>query len=1054
MDRREAIRLFIKRNSAMFRVDPFPAEVFKRLKQEFFLKFARERSVPKDSDIAAEILEGMINSAQIGNESDLESILALPFFRDKVSNKTYYRERLRLKLEKNEPLVDVSKIKEAEYGEKLKEEFKKQAREEVIQEKKEELQELDQEIAERTEQYFSVPSILDEEDYMVPEIPENGESSDLDIPYVPWWNKLGLREDPFHRLEGLEEIDRALYDQVVCKTEIFNKYVTLIEKNPKDLFRNIVVFGQFGSGKTTFFEYVEPLLYDCRIYPIYIQLGGEFEVRELVFEFRRQLNTELIRLYSVLTGRGLPSLDASDDEKAIAQLLIALADQKIERFAKGFVVFIDDLHKGDLEKAMRFMSHLQVLGSKLRRESKLNIAFFVAGSLEWEKKMTNDPLFSGSVHALERIPPLKMDIAHDAINRRLRAFAKNPDNPRQLERRFIEKIYKGLQYNGQEITFRRIMREVINEFEANHFDALSANPVKIPVSTLEEIKSVLEKDDAARRQINKLLYGAKGLKPAQKRRCFEVLVSIYERKSLPDSEIREQEAPFLQQLARAGLIRKVDEGRLVWRISKELLHVNGQIIRRYNLSLEDYLPRLYFVESQAEKRKLKLRSEEIQSLDAMLSKMKHDLVREHLESARNLHCEIIESGYKYLDSEEEANALVERCKTSLAKLTTTYQAYEKIPRSIGGSDLQILSFWKDFWWSPEVIQQFTRAVALEYEDKRRLVAQVVSIYREAFPLVFNFFKEEYEKSQQLHIPLVGLKNDEIRLLHECRDLWRENRYDEVAGRLTRVTERKLRTFLYNVFTILYGSFENRMRFLDADSRKYIAKNIEQETSKGFSVSRNEFQQLNRGQYRNLMTGMHGSPEGRHNWNCLFTSIFKGSEQELDSYLATFADFNIRVAHMKEDSIGAPEQDYVYSFLQKSMRFMMDMNNAYLRLLKPDCFRFASPSDSLFSFGNFKDRETLTPIELTKMEVERFIEAFEGKDQLKFPLDDQEYMEGIVGLEYRKIYALLALLMAGTEDQVKATKLNLRVLSTQGCELKVRLAKTTGWFSYSQEHSQQ
>jgi hypothetical protein len=1034
----------------MFRADPFPADVFKKLKREFFLQFARV-SVPKDSEIAGEILEGMINSAQIANEISLESILTLPFFRDKVSNKTYYRERLRLNLQKSEPLIDVSKVEEAEYKEKVKEELKKQAREEVIQEKKEEIQELDQEIAERTKQYLSIPSILDEEDYSVPEIPESEEPSDQEMPYVPWWNRLGLREDPFHRLEGLEEIDHALYDQIVCKTEIFNKYVTLIEKNPKELFRNVVVFGQFGSGKTTFFEYIEPLLHECRIYPIYIQLGGEFEVRELVFEFRRQLNTELIRLYSVLTGKGLPSIAASDDEKAIAQLLIALADQKIERFAKGFVVFIDDLHKGDLEKAMRFMSHLQVLGSKLRRESRLNIAFFVAGSLEWEKKMTNDPLFSGSVHALERIPPLKMDIAHDAINRRLRAFGRNPDNPRQLERRFIEKIYKGLQYSGQEITFRRVMREVINEFEANHFDALSANPIKIPISTLEEIKSVLEKDDAARKQINKLLYGAKGLKTAQKRRCLEILVSVYEKKSLLDSEIREHEAPFLQQLAHAGLIRKVDEGKLVWRVSRELLSVNRQIIGRHNLSLEDYLPRMYFVESQTERRKLKLRSEEIQSLDAMLSKMKHDLVREHLESARNLHCEIIESGYKYLDSEEEANALVERCESSLAKLTIAYQAFERIPRDISGNDLQILSFWKGFWWSPEVIQQFIRAVTLEYEDKKRLVAQVVSIYREAFPLVFNFFKEESEKSQQLHIPLVGLKNEEIRLLHECRDLWRENRYDEVAGRLTRVIERKIRTFLYDIFTILYGNFENRMRFLDSDSRKYIAKNIEQETSKGFSVSRNEFQQLNRGQYRNLMTGMHGTPEGRRNWNCMFMSTFKGSEQELDSYLGAFADFNMKVSHMKEDSIGAPEQDYVYSFMQKSIRFMIDMNNAYLRLLKSDCFRFSDPSDSRFSFCNFNDRETITPIELTKIEVERFTEAFEGKDQLKYPLDDQEYMEGIVGLEYRKIYALLALLMAGTEDQVKATKLNLRVLSTQGCELKVRLVKTTGWFSYSQEN---
>jgi hypothetical protein len=1049
LDKREAIHLFIKRNSAVFRNDPFPAQAFKKLKKGFFQNFTGI-GIPKDSEIAAEILEGMINSAQIKNETDLEEILILPFFRDRVSNKTYYHERLRLKLQKKEPFIDVSKIEDAEYAEKIKEDLKKEVRAEIIQEKEEKIQQLEDKIAVKTEEYLSIPSILDKEDYVVPEILEASEEVlDQETIYLPWWDKLGLKEDPFHLLEGLEKIDRALHDQIVCKTEIFNKYVTMIQKNPQNLYRNIVVFGQFGSGKTTFFEYIEPLLYDCRIYPIYIQLGGEFEVRELVFEFRRQLSTELSRLYAVLTGKGLPSLDTWDDEKKIAELLTMLANEEIARSAKGFVVFIDDLHKGDLDKAMRFMSHLQILGSKLRRESNFNIGFFVAGSPDWEIKMSNDPLFSGSVHTQERIPPLKLDIAFDAINKRLRVFAKNPDNPRQLERNFIEKIYKGLQYNGQEITFRRVMREVINEFEANHFDSLSTNPIKIPINVLEEIKTKLEQNYLVRGQINRLLYGAKGLKPAQKRRCLEVLVSVYVRKSIPDSEIREHEAPFLQQLAHAGLLRKVDEGKLVWRISKELLLVNKKIIQQYNLSLEDYLLKIYFAEFQAEKRKMKLQSEEIQSLNAMLSRMKRDLVREHLEGTRNLHSEIIESGYKYLNSEEEANAIIKKCIASLTKLTLAYQTYERLQRPIGGSDLEDLSFWKDFWWTPEVMQQFVRVVTSESEDKRRLVAHVVSLYREAFPLIFSFFKEEYDKSQQLHIPLVDLKNDEIKLLHDCRDLWGESDYAELASKLTKTIEKKLRVFLYDIFTLLYGDFDNRIKFLDSDSRKYINKNIQENTSKGFSVPRNEFQQLNRGQYKNLITGVHGISEGRRNWNYIFSHVFKWTEQELDSYLDMFAEINIKVSHINiEDSIRASEQDYVYNFIQKSMRFMMDINNAYLKLLKPDCVELTNPSDSRFSLSNFKDHETLIPIELTEKDIERFIEAFESKNLLKIPLDDQEYMEGVIGLQYRKIYGLIALLTAGKEDPVKAIKLNLKLISKQGSEIKVCLVKVSNWFSYS------
>lgn len=168
----------------------------------------------------------------------------------------------------------------------------------------------------------------------------------------------------------------------------------------------------------------------------------------------------------------------------------------------------------------------------------------------------------------------------------------------------------------------------------------------------------------------------------------------------------------------------------------------------------------------------------------------------------------------------------------------------------------------------------------------------------------------------------------------------------------------------------------------------------------------------------------------------------------------FAEFNIQVSHIKEDMMGPQEQDYVYSFIQKSMRFMIDINNGYLKLLNPSSFKFSSPTNSCFSFSNFKDRETLKPIELSKTDVERFTETFETKNQLRIPLDDQEYMQGVLTLNYRKIFALLALLKGGTEDQIKATKLTLELLEQRGCEIVVRLTKLTEYLSCSSEESTQ
>lgn len=148
----------------------------------------------------------MINSYQIRNEEELEKVLLLPFFRDKISNKAYYRERTRLLSQKSEPLLDVTKIQEAEYAKKVKEELKDEVRQEIIQDREEKILKLDEKIEAKNEELLSIPSILDQEDYDVPETPEKEDIAESETTYAPWWEKLGLREDPFHLLEGLDQM--------------------------------------------------------------------------------------------------------------------------------------------------------------------------------------------------------------------------------------------------------------------------------------------------------------------------------------------------------------------------------------------------------------------------------------------------------------------------------------------------------------------------------------------------------------------------------------------------------------------------------------------------------------------------------------------------------------------------------------------------------------------------------------------------------------------------------------------------------------------------------
>lgn len=1031
MDFREAINIFLKRYSSILKQDPFLSRDLKKLKRDFFLNIAKTH-VPKDSILAKEAIEIMIKNKQIMNKDGLDRVLNYPFFKKNIHNKKYYYNKITIMEKTYRPLIDVDKMEDVEYVEKLREDIKKELYDELMKEKEDEIKVLDDEIKDKKEELLTVPSILDEFEYKIPDVKEIEDVINGSIVYLPWWVKLGLKDDPFYVLEGLAKINSKLYDKIVQKTDIFKKYESIIRSSQKELFKNTVFYGQFGSGKTTFFDYINIKLTEEKIYPIYIQLGGEFEVRELIYEFNRQLNDKLLRIYAVLTGKRFTSLDSLDVEQAISNQFRMFSMDGINTF----IIFIDDLHKGDLNKALRFMSYLQVLTSRIERSSyHLNLAFYIAGSLEWEPIISTDPKYSGSVARLEKMPKLLLDDAYEAINKRLFAYSKNIDNPRKLDYKFIETVYNEIEEFEEEVTFRRIIREVLNKLEANNFEILNVNPIIIDNEVLNSIKYRLERNVEIRTMINRFLYRNNKMSRAQKKYAFEVLVNLYVQRGILESEIRENDAPYLQQLYRYGLINKILTSKgLIWNISKDLWQINLEIIKSYQYSLEDYLLKLYFpYHIDEEGIPIEKIYVEIENLDGLIRDIKEKLVKDLLISARNIHLEILEIREQYLTMEDPYE-IVRKCIQAIRNLTISYCSYYKIPIKLNIKETEILDFWRTFWWSPEIIQQLSRSLIV-YEGRKHEIPKIISLYREAFPHMVNHFKEEHEKSHQLMIPLICLKNDEIELLHECRDHWINNEYKEIADKLTKNVERTIRSFLYNYFTILYGNFSMRLQKLDKTSRDYIERNITKDEENGFSVSKNEFQQLNRGQYKNIFTGVNGSSEGRRNWNRFFSVIFKQwDESSLDKYLDDFSNINVRVSHLKDDSITLTEQSYVYEFIQKTIKFLMDINKSYLLLLDEKYIKYNG--DVKFSLNKFIDVDELTPIKIYKSDIEMFREVVSGKSQLRIPLDDQEYIQGITGLNYRKIYALLSSIKNQLGKDINELNIKMNILYTLGCELFV------------------
>jgi predicted NACHT family NTPase len=114
-------------------------------------------------------------------------------------------------------------------------------------------------------------------------------------------------------------------------------------------------YGDFGSGKTTFFDFLKVKIAQRKIIAIYIQLYGAFDLHSIIISFKSKLFEELAQIYKLKTNHN-PIGSELDPEKATKEILSELT-RKYE--TEGFVVFIDELHKGDHDNALKFMNFLQ-----------------------------------------------------------------------------------------------------------------------------------------------------------------------------------------------------------------------------------------------------------------------------------------------------------------------------------------------------------------------------------------------------------------------------------------------------------------------------------------------------------------------------------------------------------------------------------------------------------------------------------------------------------------------------------------------------------------------
>ena len=491
---------------------------------------------------------------------------------------------------------------------------------------------------------------------------------------------MGLISNPFPTYDGLGNISDSLYERIIIITDIYEKFVHHIHNFPSELFKNIVFYGEFGSGKTTLFEYLKKPLVKNHIYPAFIRISAEPDYQSFLMRFKNKLQEELVGIFYNLTGNNIATnLESMSVDGAIVYALKLIQKQED---CNGFVIFVDDIYKPpDYEKtALKFLNHLQTFKAELTQQMRLpNIGFFISAPPDWESILNEKQAYSGSVSQQEHMPRPTVEQARSMLNERLGSFAPNREKYREIKIDFAHQVYRTLE-SRKSFTFRQFIKECLNRFETGNFEILTSNPVSLSHDTFKNIIQCLRTHTKVHDGISEILNS-----PASNRNkaeCFQLLVQIFNEKSYSeDSDTFKEKKYYFKELRNAGLIIKGrnSQGITSWYVSREMIEFSNDVFNKYAYYLDDYFLKLFAdkLEMKQSERVIPTRREFglYEDLKTRLRK-KNDgtssLVKSSLDEAFNLHKKIVDEIDAQIDTPSihlSYNQLEKDCSFSIGALS-------------------------------------------------------------------------------------------------------------------------------------------------------------------------------------------------------------------------------------------------------------------------------------------------------------------------------------------------------------------------------------------------
>lgn len=501
MDRREALNRYIKENIVKLTSESANKNVEKKIRKDFSEKHnLRSDARFSGKDVAEEVAKYIVKTQSLSKTDFISQTQKIPFIGLELGEPQL--DVIYDTQSKDNSLIisseDLAKLSSEEYIRRIQEEFVEKAKNRVEKDNERVLSEIEKlrvELLKEKEEIKKFTSELNKlpKNLSIQEIEKNIEKPNQENIIdgsLSWWKKLGLTQNPFDTNTGLYGITKEKYEDVIVKTPLVKKYRDELDSTPNSIVgKTIIISGDFGSGKTTFFQYLSNYAIAKGISPINIILNPSPNVSSLTNFFLEHLYESLSDIFTEIKNYD-PRIQINTANYYISCL--DLFKSLKNNAPRGFIVFIDGLHKSEiyLPQTLEFLQQIQNL-SEFFSQKDIKIGFFIAGSLLWESELKNKPSLSGSYYRQESIPPLTEEFAVDAINRRINLYSGSEPSLMVIERKGLINAFNILKNRlNKGITFRDFLDHIRERLELNQFEEVGLS-VKIHIETAEAVNATL-----------------------------------------------------------------------------------------------------------------------------------------------------------------------------------------------------------------------------------------------------------------------------------------------------------------------------------------------------------------------------------------------------------------------------------------------------------------------------------------------------------------------------------------------------------------------------------